>query len=294
MVMEACGSAHYWGRQARALGHEVHLLPAHQVSKYRTGNKTDRRDAEAILEAHRCEALRPVPVKSIEEQTIGTLHRLRTGWMRTRISRLNALRGALRELGVVVPVGARWVLPAVHEAMGNGTLPPPLVDALAQLCDEVRALEQRIKGVERQLESLSADNPVVARLRSVPGIGLLSATALVARVGDARRFRSGRHVASFIGLVPKEHSSGTRRRLGAITREGDAYLRTLLIAGAHAVLAQARHQTHPDRLRRWALSVQASRGPSRAAIALANRLARIAWAVWTKEVDYQSQRPIAT
>lgn len=289
VVMEACGSAHHWARLIQALGHRVELLPAQHVRKYRIGNKTDRSDAEAILEAFRRAALRAVPIRSIDQQALATLHRLRSGWLSTRTARLNALRGALREFGVTIPIGATRVLPAVGEALSGGAIPECLADPLLDLCSEIRALDQRIARVERQLEALTRALPVVQRLRTIPGIGLLTSTALVCVIGDARRFPSGRHAASFLGLTPREYSSGERRHLGAISKRGDVYVRMLLIHGARAVLCHAKRQKKPDRLRTWALRLDAARGHNRAAVALANRLVRIAWAVWTNERDFESQ-----
>lgn len=288
VMMEACGSAHHWARQLRTLGHEPRLLPAQHVAKCRIGNKTDRIDTEAILAASRREVIRPVPVKSIEQQVIATLHRLRQGWITARTARLNALRSVLREFGVVVRPGAARVQPAVSDALQCGSLPESLSALLASLCDEVRELSKRIDAVEAQLAATTAEDPVVERLRTIPGIGLLSSSAYVSAVVDPRRFPSARHAGSFVGLVPKECSSGERRRLGAITKCGDVYLRTLLISGARSVLRHAKRLKKPDRLRAWALRLEASRGHNRAAIALANRLARIAWAVWIKNRVYES------
>jgi len=289
VYMEACGSAHFWARQLRTLGHEPRLLPAQHVAKCRIGNKTDRIDTEAILAASRREVIRPVPVKSIEQQVIATLHRLRQGWITTRTARLNALRGVLREFGVVIRPGAARVQPAVSDALQSGSVPGSLSALLASLCDEVRELSTRIAEVEAQLAATTAEDPVVERLRTIPGFGLLSSSAFVSTVVDPRRFPSARHTGSFVGLVPKECSSGERRRLGAITKCGDVYLRTLLISGARSVLHHAKRQKKPDRLRAWALRLEASRGHNRAAIALANRLARIAWAVWIKDRVYESK-----
>lgn len=289
VLMEACGTSHYWGRQLRALGHEVMLLPAQHVRRYRLGNKTDRADAEAMLEAYRRGSLRPVPVKSVEQQAIGALHSLRAGWMSTRVARLNALRGVAREFGVVIPMGAQRVLPAVREALRTEALPASLRTPLAELMSEVEELERRLEMLERQLSKLSAEDLTVKRLQTIPGIGLLSSTALVAGVVDARRFASGRHLASYVGLTPREHSSGLKRRLGSISKSGDGYLRMLLIQGARSVLCHAARREKPDRLRAWALRVAAKRGHNRAVVALANRLARIIWAVWTKQHDFVSQ-----
>lgn len=166
-------------------------------------------------------------------------------------------------------------------------IPESLHPVLLQAASEIRTLEQNIKQVERQLETLSRSLPAALSLRSVPGIGLLTSTALIASVGDPSRFRSGRRLASSLGLVPREHSSGSSRHLGAITKRGDSYLRTLLTHGARAVLWAAKHDKNPDTLRRWALALQRRRGHNRAAIALANKLARIAWAVWSKNTVYQ-------
>jgi transposase len=174
---------------------------------------------------------------------------------------------------------------AVEDA--DSGLPDAIRPALATACDEIRDLEARIASVEHQLEALARETPVVPALRSVPGIGLLTATALVAVVGDAARFPSGRHFASFIGLTPRESSTGLRRRLGAISKRGDSYLRMLLIHGARSVLCHAKKAGTHDRLRTWALDREQRRGHNKAAVALANKLARIVWAVWTKGVPYQ-------
>jgi transposase len=165
-----------------------------------------------------------------------------------------------------------------------------LTGGLTELCAEIRDLERRIRSVEQELERLAGEQPVVCRLRTIPGIGLLTATAFVAVIGDARRFRSGRHAASFLGLTPREYSSGERRQLGAISKRGDAYLRMLLIHGARAVLCHAKRRPARDRLRAWALRLELARGHNRAAVALANRLARIAWAVWARERDFEPRQ----
>ena len=290
VVMEACGTAHHWGRELERQGHRVVLLPPHAIRPYVPRNKTDRTDAKGILEAFRNEEIHPVPVKSVAQQTLATLHRLRSRWMATRTSRINTVRGVLREFGIAISLGSRRVIPAVRLALedADSGLPYAIRPALAEVCAEIRDLEARIALIERQLEALAREIPVVSLLRSVPGIGLLTATALVAIVGDAVRFLSGRHLASFIGLTPRESSTGLRRRLGAISKRGDAYVRMLLIHGARSVLCHAKKVGTHDRLRAWALDREQHRGHNKAAVALANKLARIAWAVWTKGVPYQS------
>jgi transposase len=286
VVMEACGSAHYWGRELLVLGHEVRLLPARHVIPYRLGDKTDRTDADALLEARRNEKILAVPVKLVSQQALGFLHRARTGWMQTRTARLNAVRGILRELGVCIPVGAARVLPGLGDAIRDGYVPESLQPVLLTMAEEIRELETRVGECEKQLERVGKQTPGVDKVRSVPGIGLLGSTALAGTIVDPTRFPSGRHMAAFIGLVPREASSGSQRRLGPITKRGDPYLRTLLIHGARSVLLAAKKGNQNDRLRTWALEVQRRHGHNKAAVALANKMVRIAWAVWVKGVSY--------
>jgi transposase len=284
VVMEACGSAHHWGRKLQSLGHRVILLPPHHVRPYIRRNKTDRTDAKGILEASRNEEIRPVPVKTVAQQVLTSLHRLRSGWMLERTARLNALRGLLRELGVFIPVGAREVVPTVWGLIedADSELPDALRAVFAEACREIREIEARVKQVERQLEAVAEQMPAVEHLRTIPGIGLLIATALVAFIGDIRRFPSGRHLASYLGLTPREYSSGLKRNMGRISKRGDGYLRTLLIHGARSVLVHARRQ-QPDRLREWANNLAKTHVHNKAAVAVANKLTRIVWAVWSHE-----------
>jgi transposase len=288
--MEACGSAHFWARRTEQLGHEVVLLPPQYVRPYVVRNKTDRTDVDALREAFRNEQIRHVPIKTLTQQVIGTLHRLRSGWLADRVRSINALRGLLRELGFFIPEGRTHVLPDAWEIIhgGHGELPDALKPSLAALCDEIASLSTRIEDVEAQLEALARQLPVVARLRSVPGIGLLSATALYAFVGDVSRFPSGRHLSSFVGLTPREYASGLRRRLGRISKPGDAYLRMLLIHGARSVLWHAKRMKHRDHLRSWALRLERKVGHNKAAAALANKLARISWAVWKNDRHFET------
>jgi transposase len=293
IVMEACGTAHFWGRQAESFGHRVVLLPPHAVRPYVLRNKTDGADARALLEAVRNDALRSVPIKTVDQHVLAALHRMRSGWMATRTARLNAIRGLLRELGITIPVGATRVVPAVHAlgAQSELALPAPLRLVLREAATEIGELEKRMRAIEHSLETLASKSALVARLRTVPGVGLLTATALVAFVGDAARFPSGRHFASYLGLTPRESSSGLKRKLGRISKRGDPYLRMLLIHGARSVLAHAKRSTAPrDGLRSWALSREAARGHNKAAVALANKLARIVWAVWRNEQPFASRK----
>lgn len=289
VIMEACGSSHHWARKIQALGHRVVLLPPHHVRPYIRRNKTDRTDTKGILEASRNEEIRPVPVKTVAQQVLTSLHRLRSGWMTERTARLNAIRGLLRELGVFIPMGAREVVPAAWLLIedADSDLPEALRPIFAEACREIREIEARIKQVERQLEAMAEQLPAVAHLRTIPGIGLLIATALVAFIGDIRRFPSGRHFASYLGLTPREYSSGLKRHLGRISKRGDGYLRTLLIHGARSVLVHARRQ-RPDRLREWAHKIAQTHVHNKAAVAVANKLARIVWAVWHHQRPFES------
>ena len=284
VLMETCGTSHYWGRKAQELGHEVKLLPAQHVEPYRIGQKTDRRDCEAILSARSRKTIIPVPVKTVEQQTICSLHRIRAALMKTRTARLNTVRGLLREFGVVMAEGAERVQPALFEALSQAPspVPEPLHAALFSMMAEARELEDRTRDVEKQLKALARTVPLVERLETIPGIALLNATAFPAMVGNFRRFKSGRKFASSLGLTPKESSSGRRRWLGSINKAGDPYLRTLLIGGARSMILAAHRTKRPHYLQIWALEVEKRRGRNRAAVAVANKLARIIWAVATR------------
>ena len=289
VVFEACGSAHYWARQIQPLGHTLRLLPPHDVRPYVRRNKTDRTDAKGLLEANRNDEIHAVPVKTIEHQAVASLHRLRSTWLATRTSRLNTLRGLLREFGLFIPTGAQHVVPRVRELLSDPTsaVPTLIRTTLASACDEIDGLETNMRAVERQLTALVRQLPDVTLLESVPGVGVLTATALVALVGDIRRFRSGRHFASFLGLTPKEDSSAGRRHLGAISKRGDVYVRMLLTHGARSVVWHAKAATPRTSLQQWAIHTEQRRGHNVATVAVANKLARIVWAVWAQ------QRPFA-
>jgi transposase len=256
---------------------------------------TDRTDIDALVEAARCEDIRPVPVKTVEQQTLQALHRVRTQWQTTRVARINAMRGLLAEHGYAIPVGARTVVRRVGEILADPdtTVPAVLRQTLALVVEEVRVLEAQIVGIDRQLAALAAAHPIATRFQTIPGVGLLGATALVEAVRhiDSRR---GREFASWLGRTPRESSSGGKRYLGRISKRGDGHLRCLLVHGARAVLRSAKYHTErsPGRLTRlhqWALTVAAHRGFHKAVVAVANKLARIVWAVWTYEVAFNPQ-----
>lgn len=285
VLMEACGSAHYWARRFQRLGHAVRLLPARDVRPYVRGNKTDRNDVAGILEADRCGNIAGVPVKTPEQQGIQALHRLREHLKAERTATTNLLRGVLREFGVTIPAGALKVPAAVRDALedGDNELPMPLRYSLDDQLQRLAQLQADMAAIEQRLEEFADRDVAVQRYRRVPGVGLLTATALRASAGDLSRFRNGRQFAAWLGLTPREHSSGQQRRLGRMTKRGDAYLRTLFIHGARAVLQGARlkhKRGQPlDPLQAWALGVQDKRGHNKAACALANKLARRLWAM---------------
>lgn len=284
VLMEACGGAHYWARRFQRQGHAVRLLPARDVRPYVRGNKTDRNDVAGMLEADRCADIAAVPVKTPEQQGAQAQHRLREHLKRERTATINLLRGVLREFGVVVPQGAARVPAAVREALedGDNELPMALRHSLDEQLQRLAQLQADMAAIEQRLAAYAAGDRAVQRYRAVPGIGLLTATALRASAGELSRFRSGRQFSAWLGLTPREHSSGQQRRLGGLTKRGDVYLRTLLIHGARAVLQAARLKQRRgqalDPLQAWALKVQEMRGHNKAACALANKLARRLWA----------------
>jgi len=226
IVMEACGSARYWARRIAAAGHTVRLLPAHYVKAYVKRNKTDRADAAALLDAARSPEIQTVPIKTVEQQQIQSLHRLRSQWVGTRVRYVNTLCGTLREFGIAIPLGVSVAKARIGAALAevDGGVPDGMRSTLAQMLGEIRMLEEKIVEVERDLAALTRSDERVQQLREIPGIGLLTSTAIRATVGDVQRFPTGRHFASWLGLTPKERSGAQRRRLGKISKQGDVYL----------------------------------------------------------------------
>jgi transposase len=298
VIMEACGSAHHWARTLRARGIEVKLLPAQYVRAYVKRNKTDAADAAALLEAARAD-IKPVAVKSVEQQALQALHRTREAWKSTRTRRINTLRGFCREFGLVVPEGAVTGIAQIARYLADeqSGIPLMLRNSMRLLLDEIRLMEARIGQLEQQLGEIAKHSPACQALLSVPGVGLITSTAMVAAVGNPQSFDSGRRYASFLGLTPREYSSGNTRYLGRISKRGDRYIRMLLTHGARSVLRAAvvaQRMGRPiDKLKAWALAVQTRTNHNKAACALANKLARIAWAVWVKHENYRAQAPDA-
>lgn len=282
VAMEACGSAHHWARTFRAFGHEVRLIAPQFVKPFVKSNKNDAADAEAICEAAQRPSMRFVAIKSVEQQDIQALHRLRSLVVGRRTAAVNQLRGLLLEYGIEVAQGRATLmrrLPEILEDAENG-LSDRLRGELHLALDELRHLDQRIAHFDRQLEEAARADDRARALMSLPGVGVLGATALVAAVGEEPRlFRNGRALAAWLGLVPRQHSTGGRPRLLGISKRGDTYLRGLLIHGARAVLAQVDRKEDP--MSRWALTLKQRRPSNVATVALANKIARMAWAVLT-------------
>jgi transposase len=297
VVMEACGSAHHWARWLTGLGIEVRLLPAPYVRAYVKRNKTDAADACALLEAARCADIVPVRVKSIEQQAVQALHRTRSLWMATRTSRINALRGFCREFGIGIAQGARLGLEQIGRVLADrkSAIPELIRGTMNLLVEEIRLLETRISELERELTQTARESQACATLLTIPGVGLLTATAMVAATsGSVRHFGDARHFAAWFGLTPKEFSSGSTRRLGRISKHGDRYLRMLLTHGARSVLRAATAATRSGRsvdpLRAWALAVQSRSNHNKATCALANKLARICYACLRDGTPYGEVR----
>jgi transposase len=279
VAMEACASAHYWGRQVSALGPRVKLIPPQYVKPFVKGNKTDRNDAEAICEA----ALRPemptVAVKTEDQQALISLHRMRQLLEKQRKQLANQLRGLLGEFGIAIPLGIaslRAALPQATEAV-----PTLLRPSLQQCVDRLCELQRQCTELTRHLEQLAQASPLCRRFMRESGIGPLTASTYVATIGDPSHFRNGRQVSASLEIVPRQHSSGGKPLLLGISKRGDQYLRMLLIHGARSVLRHVPGKTDP--LSQWLQQLAARRGVNRAAVALANKNARRLWAIWRTE-----------
>lgn len=287
--LEACGGAHYWARAIGALGHQVKLMSPALVAPYRKGQKHDRNDADAILEALTRPSMRFVAPKSIAQQDLAALHRVRSRRLAQRIALSNQIRALLHERGIVAHTGMPGLRAALTAACADehNELSPALRELLGELMTELRDVEARLRTVDQRLTEIARTDERCQRLCEVRGVGPLIATALVAAVGNAREFKSGRELSAYLGLVPRQHSSGGKTVLLGITKHGDRYLRTLLIHGARSVLYGKQRHTHPR-----AASIarlMAARGPNLAAVALANHNARVLWALLTRGHRYRPQ-----
>jgi transposase len=285
--MEACSGAHYWGRALMKLGHRVGIMASRFVAPYRKGGKNDGNDAEAICEAVGRPGMRFIPVKSDEQQAILSLHRIRQGLIKERTALINQLRGLLSEFGLIMPKGrysAQHHIPDILEDAGNG-LPMLARRLLHDTYQRLQVLNEQVLAYDRELNHLVKDSEPAKQLMTVPGIGAITASALLASVGDPRQFKNGRQFAAWLGLTPRQYTTGGKIRLGRITKKGDAYLRTLLIHGTRAVLSTVKDKQ--DKLSVWAKTLIERRGYKRAAVALAAKNARIVWALMVRGEAYQ-------
>lgn len=281
VAMEATASAHYWGRVLQEAGHEVRLLPPQHVKAFCRNHKSDGHDAVAIAEAANRPNIHPVPVKSVELQDLQLLNRQRQRLVRRRTQAINQMRGFAREYGVFFPRSKSVVMNQLPDALedGENTLSDVARRVLSDLYAEVRELDEKIASIETHIRCLVDPQPDYQALKKVPGIGPVVASALVAAGIGRGQFHNGRHCAAWLGLVPRQHSSGNRQQLLGITKSGDRELRTLLIHGARAVCNWAVRKGRDDPLGRWVRQLVERRGKNRAFVALANKLARISWAI---------------
>jgi transposase len=284
--MEACGSSHHWARKIEALGHTVKLMAPQFVKPYVKSNKNDAADAEAICEAVGRPSMRFVPIKNIEQQSVLSLHRVRQGFVKARTAQANQIRGLLGEFGLVVPQGIAYITQRVPQLIEDASneLPGSFRLLIDRLLEHLRLLHQQVEEIEAQIKAWHRDSEASRRLEKIPGIGPLTATALVATIGDAKNFDNGRQLAAWLGLVPRQHSSGGKQNLLGMSKRGDAYLRTMLIHGARSVIYRAVQKADP---KNWVFSVAARRNKNIAAVALANKTARTIWAMLVHERQFR-------
>ena len=284
--MEACAGAHHWARELESRGYTVKLIAPQFVKPYVKSNKNDANDAEAICEAMNRPNMRFVTVKSVIQQDIQATHRIRSELISQRTAKANQIRGLVAEYGLVAPQSLRALRIAIPDWLedAENNLSDYFRSLLHGLWSDLTILNDRVLELDRKVLQLADDNEVTRRLQQLRGVGPLVATALVATFGDARQYRKGRQMAAAIGLTPRQHSSGGKDRLLGISKRGDVYLRCLLIHGARAVILQAKHRD--DRLSQWVTGIAQRRHPNVAAVALANKTSRMAWAMLRNESDY--------
>jgi transposase len=277
--MEACASAHYWGRTLQRFGHTVRLMASQFVKPYVKTNKNDAADAEGICEAVGRANMRFVPIKSIEQQAILSVHRVRQGFVKARTAQANQIRGLLGEFGLIIPQGIINVTKRVPELLEDASneLPVALRQLIDHLTQHLKELDRQVKEFERQIIAWHRGSELSQKLEKIPGIGALAASALVASIADARSFENGRQVSAWLGLVPRQSSSGGKPRLLGMSKRGDAYLRTLLIHGARSAILAAQRKTANTNV--WLANLLTRRHPNIAAVALANKNVRTVWAL---------------
>ena len=287
--MEACGSAHHWARKLQELGHTVRLMAPQFVKPYVKTNKNDAADAEAICEAVGRPNMRFVPIKNVEQQAVLALHRVRQGFVKARTAQANQIRGLLGEFGLIVPQGIGYIGTRVPELIEDASndLPGAFRVLVQRLLDHLKELDRQVGELEAQIQAWHRRSDLSRKVAQVPGIGPITASALVASIGDARNFDSGRQVAAWLGLVPRQHSSGGKANLLGMSKRGDSYLRTLLIHGARSVIYRAGQKPESSACS-WINGVVSRRNKNVAAVALANKTARIVWALLAHDRHYEA------
>lgn len=285
--LEACGGAHYWARQLERLGHTVKLMAPQFVKPYVKTNKNDVADAEAICEAVARSNMRFVPIKTGEQQAVLALHRARQGFVKARTAQANQIRGLLAEYGIVIPQGIDHIAKRLPEILedGENELPGVFRALLHRLGAHLKTLDRQVDELDVQIQQWHQEQAASRKLAAIPGIGPLTASALVAAIGDAKAFENGRQLAAWLGLVPRQHSSGGKPTLLGISKRGDTYLRTLLIHGARAVIRVVERRVNPTD--HWLKRLLDRRNPNVAAVALANKNARIVWALLAHDRTFQ-------
>ena len=283
--MEACGSAHYWARKLQALGHTVQLVAPQYVKPFVKRNKNDAADAEAICEAVTRPNMPAVPIKNGSQQAILSVHRARQGFVKARTAQANQIRGLLAEFGIIIPQGISHISKRVPEIIedGDNDLPGSFRLLIQRLVEHLKVLDQQVGELELEIQTWHREHEASKKLAKIPGVGPMTASALVASVGDAKSFKNGRQLAAWLGIVPRQHSTGGKPTLLGISKRGDTYLRTLLIHGARAVIRMAEHKPNVDP---WLKRLMARRNKNVAAVALANKNARTIWALLTHDREY--------
>ena len=289
--MEACGSAHYWARKLQALGHTVRLIPPQYVKPFVKRNKNDAADAEAICEAVTRPNMPSVPIKDPSQQAILSVHRARQGFVKSRTAQANQIRGLLAEYGFTIPQGIGQITKRVPEIIedGENELPGSFRLLIHRLVDHLKELDRQVSELEGEIQLWHRENAAIRKLARIPGVGPITASAMAASIGDARNFKNGRQLAAWLGIVPKQHSTGGKSTLLSISKRGDTYLRTLLIHGARAVIRIAEGKPGDSWLRQLLLR----RNKNVAAVALANKNARTIWALLAHDREYVSDHRMA-
>jgi transposase len=285
--MEACSGAHHWARKLSELGHTVKLISPQFVKPFVKSNKNDAADAEAICEAVSRPNMRFVPIKNIEQQAVLSLHRARQGFVKARTSQANAIRGLLVEFGIIIPQGISCIAPRLAEILEDGEngLPGMFRELIARLGENLKYLDEQVGDLDAKIKDSYRQSAACQKIAAIPGVGPLIATALVASIGNAREFKSGRQMAAWLGLVPRQASSGGKPKLLGISKRGDRYLRALLIHGARSLLRHLKGKSDPSSL--WISGMLLRRHANVAAVAMANKIARTVWALLAHDREYR-------